>query len=80
VRGLIRAGISQKTTLSITGHKAISVLSAVPDRFARRQARSDMYLERSPEQECERLESQAIPFWQDSGIAAQETNRNRCSR
>jgi len=67
VRGLIRAGVSQKTAMSITGHKTISVFQRYQIVSPADKQEATRMLEVSQQQERERLKSQAIDFGQDSG-------------
>jgi hypothetical protein len=72
VRGLIRAGVSQKTAMSITGHKTISVFQRYQIVSPADKQEATRMLEVSQERERERLKSQAIEFGQDSGIVAKK--------
>jgi integrase len=72
VRGLIRAGVSQKVAMSISGHKTIAVFQRYQIVSPADKQEATRMLEASQMQERERLKSQAIEFGQDSGIVAQK--------
>jgi integrase len=79
VRGLIRAGVAQKTAMAITGHKTITI--AVFQRYqivapADKQE-ATRKLEISQEQERELLKSQASQFGQSSGMVARKAGQTR---
>jgi integrase len=76
VRGLIRAGVSQKTAMSITGHKTISVFQRYQIVSPADKQEATRMLEVSQEKERERLKSQAIPFGQGSGMVAKKSMEN----
>ena len=76
VRGLIRAGVSQKVAMSISGHKTISVFQRYQIVSPADKQEATRMLEASQERERERLKSQAIPFGQDSGIVARKRTEN----
>lgn len=73
MRGLLRAGVAQKTAMTITGHKTVALLHryhiVAPSEL--KEARHK--LEIGQEQERELLKSQAPEFGQSSGIVAPKT-------
>jgi integrase len=75
VRGLIRAGVSQKVAMSITGHKTISVFQRYQIVAPADKLEATRKLEASQEQERERLKSQAIEFGQGLGMVARKAGQ-----
>jgi integrase len=73
VRGLIRAGVSQKVAMSISGHKTIAVFQRYQIVSPADQKDATRKLEASQEEERELLKSQASDFGQSSGIVARKT-------
>jgi hypothetical protein len=73
VRGLIRAGVSQKTAMTITGHKTISVFQRYQIVSPADLQDATRKLEISQKQEREALEkSQASDFGQSLGMIARK--------
>jgi hypothetical protein len=72
VRGLIRAGVSQKVAMSISRHKTIAVFQRYQIVSPADQKDATRKLEASQEQERELLKSQSRDFGQSSGIVARK--------
>jgi len=75
VRGLIRAGVAQKTAMSITGHKTISVFQRYQIVAPADRQEATRKLEISQQQERELLKSQAITFGHSSGMVARKAGQ-----
>jgi hypothetical protein len=75
VRGLIRAGVAQKTAMSITGHKTIQTFHRYQIIAPADLQNATRKLEVSQEQERELLKSQASEFGQSSGMVARKTGQ-----
>jgi len=76
VRGLIRAGVAQKTAMTITGHKTIAVFQRYHIVAPGDKQEAVRKLELSQEQEREFLKkSQALDFGQSSGMVAQKSGQ-----
>ena len=75
VRGLIRAGVAQKTAMSITGHKTIAVFQRYQIVAPADKQEATRKLEASQQQERELLKSQTIQFGQTSGIVARKAGQ-----
>jgi integrase len=76
VRGLIRAGVSQKTAMSITGHKTVAVFQRYQIVAPADKLEATRKLEASQQQERELLKSQAITFGQGSGMVARKAGQS----
>ncbi len=75
VRGLIRAGVAQKTAMSITGHKTIAVFQRYQIVAPADKQEATRKLEVSQEHERELLKSQEIEFGQSSGRVARKAGQ-----
>jgi hypothetical protein len=75
VRGLIRAGVAQRTAMSITGHKTIAVFQRYQIVAPADKQEAARKLEISQEQERELLKSQATEFGQSLGRVARKAEQ-----
>ena len=76
VRGLTRAGVSQKTAMSITGHLTVSTFNRYQIVSPADKLEATRKLEISQKQEREALEkSHAFDFGQSSGIVARKAGQ-----
>ena len=75
VRGLIRAGVAQKTAMSITGHKTVDVFNRYQIVAPADKQEATRKLEVSQEHERELLKSQAIEFGQGLGRVARKAGQ-----
>jgi hypothetical protein len=81
VRGLTRAGVPQKTAMSITGHLTVSTFNRYQIVSPADKLEATRKLEISQKQEREALEkSQAFDFGQSSGIVARKQVQTSDSR
>jgi integrase len=75
VRGLIRAGVGQKTAMSMTGHRTVNVFNRYAIVAPADKQEATRKLEISQEQERELLKSQATAFGQSLGRIARKTEQ-----
>jgi integrase len=76
VRGLTRAGVPQKTAMSITGHKTVSIFNRYQIVSPADKQEATRKLEISQEQERQLLKnSQAPDFGQSSGMVARKAGQ-----
>ena len=75
VRGLIRAGVGQKTAMSMTGHRTVNVFNRYAIIAPADKQEATRKLEISQEQERELLRSQATEFGQSLGRVARKTEQ-----
>jgi hypothetical protein len=80
VRGLIRAGVGQKTAMSITGHKTMSVFQRYQIVSPADKQEATRMLEVSQEAGTRTAEVPSDRVWAGLGHSRTKRNRNRCNR